>query len=234
MNQWLIITGGSRGIGKSTVAFFQKNDWHVLNISRQPCELPKVINFSIDLGKPRWQDHQAQPLKKTIEHADQICLVHNAAFYGKDSIDNFAVEDCRKMLEIAIIAPAILNQIFLPHMKPGSSIIYLGSTLSDKAVKGSASYVISKHAVKGMMKSTCQDLEGSGIHTACICPGFTDTEMLRTHVSKAPAVLEALKNMNAAKRLVSPVEIAETIFFGATHPVLNGAVLHANLGQIEH
>ena len=234
MNKWLIITGGSRGIGKSTAAFFQKQGWHVLNISRQSCDIPEVINYSIDLGKHGWQDTHTQALKKTIAHADQICLVHNAAYYGKDSIDNFAVEDCRKMLEISVIAPAILNTIFLPLMKQGSSIIYLGSTLSEKAVKGSASYIISKHAVKGMMKSTCQDLEGTGIHTTCVCPGFTDTEMMRSHVSKAPAVLEAIKNMNAAKRLVQPSEIAETIFFSATHPVLNGAVVHANLGQIEH
>ena len=43
----------------------------------------------------------------------------------------------------------------------------------------SFSYVVSKHALVGMMRATCQDLAGREIHTACICPGFTDTEMFR-------------------------------------------------------
>jgi short-subunit dehydrogenase len=35
-----------------------------------------------------------------------------------------------------------------------------------------------------MMRATCQDLMGSGVHTALVCPGFTDTEMLRAHVGQ--------------------------------------------------
>jgi len=35
-------------------------------------------------------------------------------------------------------------------------------------------------------------------------------------------------------RLIEPKEIAETVYFAATHAVINGAVIHANLGQIEH
>jgi 3-oxoacyl-[acyl-carrier protein] reductase len=67
-------------------------------------------------------------------------------------------------------------------MGPGSSVLYVGSTLSEKAVPGSFSYVVSKHAQLGMMRATCQDLMGTGIHTAMVCPGFTDTEMLRNHL----------------------------------------------------
>ncbi len=130
-----------------------------------------------------------------------------------------------------MVAPNTLNYFAIPYMKRGSSIIYVGSTLAEKAVPGTYTYVVSKHALIGMMRSTCQDLAGQEIHTACVCPGFTDTEMLREHV---PAeAMDGIRAMSAYGRLSDPDEIAETIFWAATNPVINGAVLHANLGQRE-
>jgi NAD(P)-dependent dehydrogenase (short-subunit alcohol dehydrogenase family) len=94
--------------------------------------------------------------------------------------------------------------------------------------------VVSKHAQLGMMRATCQDLMGSGIHTALICPGFTDTEMLRTHLGDDPEVEQAIAGMNSFNRLIEPDEIAELIRWAHHNPVINGAVLHANLGQKEN
>ena len=126
-----------------------------------------------------------------------------------------------------------LNQHLLPLMRTASSVLYIGSTLSEKAVANSFSYVTSKHAQLGMMRATCQDLMGSGIHTAMICPGFTDTEMLRTHLGNDPAVEAAVAGMNSFSRLIEPAEIAELVRWAHHNPVINGAVLHANLGQKE-
>ena len=118
-------------------------------------------------------------------------------------------------------------------MGPGSSIIYIGSTLGEKGVPGAHSYVVSKHAIVGMMRATCQDLIGSGIHTACICPGFTDTEMLRTHVGEDEAILTSIAENCTFNRLIAPHEISSVVGFAASNPVINGAVIHANLGQVE-
>ena len=100
-------------------------------------------------------------------------------------------------------------------------------------MSNSFSYVVSKHAQLGMMRATCQDLMGSGIHTALVCPGFTDTEMLRTHIGVDPEVENAIASLNSFDRLIEPEEIAELIRWGHHNPVINGAVLHANLGQKE-
>ena len=118
-------------------------------------------------------------------------------------------------------------------MSAGSAILYVGSTLSEKAVANSFTYVTSKHAMLGMMRATCQDLAGLKIHTACICPGFTDTEMLRAHVGQDPDILESIAGGSALGRLIEPTEIADLLFFSAENPIINGAVLHGNLGQIE-
>ncbi len=132
-----------------------------------------------------------------------------------------------------MVACVQLDQLLLPLMGAGSSIVYVGSTLGEKAVAGSCAYVVSKHAQIGLMRATCQDLAGRGIHTACVCPGFTDTEMLRAHVGHASEVLEALAGGVTFGRLIEPEEIARTIRFCAQNAVINGAVIHANLGQVE-
>ena len=120
-----------------------------------------------------------------------------------------------------------------PRMAAGSSIIYIGSTLSEKAVPGRATYVASKHAIVGLMRSTTQDLFGAGIHTACVCPGFTDTEMLRPVLDADPALRDAVLKMVSFGRLLDPKEIADVVAFAAATPAINGAVIHANLGQRE-
>jgi 3-oxoacyl-[acyl-carrier protein] reductase len=56
--------------------------------------------------------------------------------------------------------------------------------------------------------------------------------MLREHIPDA-AVRVGIESAVGAGRLIQPEEVAETVYFCATQPVLNGAVLHANLGQIE-
>src|SRR6185503_9724614 len=108
---------------------------------------------------------------------------------------------------------AQLTHLLLPAMKTSSSIIYIGSTLGEIGVPNCCAYVTSKHAVIGLMRSTCQDLAGTGIHSACVCPGFTDTEMLRAHVGHSKEILQAIANGITQKRLIQPDEIARTVYF---------------------
>ena len=118
--------------------------------------------------------------------------MHNAARLTGESVSSIDIAEYRRTIDINIIAPQILNLALLPLMQAGSSIIYIGSTLSEKAVPNSFSYVVTKHAGIGMMRATCQDLAGTGIHTVCLCPGFTNTEMLRDHVGNSDEILQSI------------------------------------------
>jgi 3-oxoacyl-[acyl-carrier protein] reductase len=231
MSKYLVITGGSRGIGKAVITRFLAEGWHAINLSRTACDIDGVTNLEVDLGNPEWPQQQHSTLRDLTRNAAQICLVHNASTYNKDDMKSLSAKDMRLSLEVNILSPLALNQLLLPQMSAGSSIIYVGSTLSEMAVAGRASYVMSKHALVGMMRATCQDLQGKGISTCCICPGFVNTNMLTSQADKA-MLDQFIKSKVTAGRLIETAEIAELIYFSANNPVMNGSVLHANLGQI--
>ena len=233
MQRALVITGASKGIGRAAAILFQQHGHRVINISRTPLKLDGIINITADMTRSGWLDSCRESLLNALGECKQIDLIHCAATLRKDSVTDVSHASLQAVMQISVLAPVALNQLLLPEMAPGSSIIYVGSTLSEKAVANSFSYVTSKHAIIGAMRATCQDLAGNGVHTVCVCPGFTDTEMLRTHVGESEEILATIADGVAYKRLIRPEEIADTLHFCASNPVLNGSVIHANLGQIE-
>lgn len=243
-----IITGASAGIGAATARHLVDDGWHVVNLSRRDCPVQGVRQITCDFADPEalraacreveaiarsGGPHDEGPTASHARDGDPLLLVHNATLLQNDSVGEVDTDTFMRVLQINLAAPNALNNAVLPHMRSGSAIIYVGSTLSEKAVPDSYTYVTSKHAVVGMMRATCQDLAGRGIHTACVCPGFTDTEMLRSHIGTDQHAEALVTGMSAFGRLITPEEIAETIVWAAGHPVINGAVLHANLGQVE-
>lgn len=227
----LLITGASAGIGLHTAQRFVAEGYTVINLSRRRCPVEQVNHINCDLAAPGFLERISPQLNGLLQQSEQIVLIHNAARMNNDSAVETPSNSFRDTLEINLVAPNTLNYYTIPFMKPGSAVLYVGSTLSEKAVPGSYSYVVSKHAMIGMMRATCQDLAGRGIHTACVCPGFTDTEMLRAHV---PAeAMDSVRQMSAFERLIDPDEIAECLFWTSANPVINGSIIHANLGQIE-
>ena len=226
-----IVTGASAGIGLATAERLLDGGYRVVNLSRRPCPLSAVVHVRCDLSDPAFVDSLTPQITPHLEAASEAALIHNASRLANDTAEGTPSADLRSVLEVNVVAINSLNRLAIPHMGAGSSILFVASTLAEKAVPGSYSYVVTKHAQVGMMRALCQDLAGTGIHTACICPGFTDTEMLRDHV---PAeAMDAVRAMSAFNRLIDPAEIAGTLYWATRTPVINGSVIHANLGQIE-
>ena len=229
----LVISGASKGIGLATAAHFSDNGYRVINISRSACPLECVVNFAIDLSDPDWPSTWRDRLLDELGHPDQMVLIHNAAIMTKDSVTDIDAAVLTNVLQLNVVAAAQLNSLLIPMMKTDSSILYVSSTLGTKAVANTHAYVVSKHAVIGQMRATCQDLAGTSIHTACVCPGFTETELLKDHLGQNPELFDQITSTIALNRLVRPSEIADTLWFCAQNPVINGSLIHANLGQIE-
>jgi NAD(P)-dependent dehydrogenase (short-subunit alcohol dehydrogenase family) len=199
----------------------------VHNIARRPCDVPDVVNHLFDLSLPhnaqaaaaRLTAALAPPSRNPITPAEQrvITIIHNASTHHQDTIHTLDHVQMTEALNLSVVSPCILTRSLIGQMKSGSSIIFIGSTLSEKAVKDRVSYVTAKHATVGIMRSYTQELFGTGIHTACICPGFTDTPMLRAAMSQPPATQASselsqdarnfIHNFVSVRRLLSPEEV---------------------------
>lgn len=232
MTNILIISGASRGIGAAIADCFLAHQWQVMNLSRSKSKNQRVQSIPVDFANLATLAKKITLLDTQLANANRICLIHNASRLIHDTIQEIPLISFQETLTVNLMAPNLLNQRIIPHMKTGSSILYIGSTVSEMAVPNIASYIISKHAMVGMMRATCQDLHAKGIHTTCICPGFTDTEMLREYIANDQERRAALEKRNAGQRLIHPKEIAELAWFCANNSVINGSVTHANLGQI--
>lgn len=231
---YLVITGASRGIGLATARLYAEQGFEIVNLSRSPIPLDGAAQLSVDLAEIGWVDTVRAQLTDMLAAASRIVVVHNSGVLYKDSVADVSAVAMHTALQVNLVAASQLNQLVLPLMKPGSAILYVSSTLGEKAVANTCSYVVSKHALVGLMRATVQDMAGQGIHSACICPGFTDTEMLRDHLGGNQQIIESIKGEITQGRLLAPEEIAQTLWFCGTNPAINGAVMHANLGQVEH
>jgi 3-oxoacyl-[acyl-carrier protein] reductase len=128
------------------------------------------------------------------------------------------------------VSSVALNKVFVPVMFPGSSIIYISSLLGKIGVPNHATYIVTKHAMVGLMKATCQDLADKDIRSYCICPGLVNTERLKTTMTKEE-IAYILNNKVIGKRMIETAEIAEIILFCAISPALNGTVIEVTLGR---
>lgn len=230
----LVISGASKGIGRATAALFLEKGYKVVNLSRSQPDIRGITHINADLSDVNWVPQNGKSVLKETSDAEIIVLIHNAAMMVKDNNETVKPEIMQQVFQLNVIAATQLNQLLLPQMKHGSSILYVASTLAEKAVAGTCSYVTSKHAQLGLMRSTCQDLFGRGVHTAAVCPGLTDTEMLRSHCNDDETILASMAGLSSYNRLVKPEEIAHALFFCAQNPAINGETMHVNLGQREN
>ncbi|MFZ6179242.1 SDR family NAD(P)-dependent oxidoreductase [Nannocystis pusilla] len=229
----VVLTGGSAGIGQAIAARSRADGRRVINLSRRPCPVEGVENLAVDLGEAAAVAEAIARVRDLVGARGRVHLIHNAAFPIADAVTEFDARACEQAMRINVVTPAELTAGLLPTMAPGSSVIFIGSTLSEKGVPGRLTYCASKHALVGLLRATVQDLFGAGIHAVCVCPGFVDTPLLDPLRALGPEVMQRVLGMISYGRLLSPEEVADIVAFCVERPSLNGAVIHANLGQRE-
>lgn len=229
----VVVTGASAGIGRAIAARSRADGRRVINLARRPCPIDGVVNLAVDLADADAVARSIVQVRELLAASPgRVHLVHNAAVAIEDTATKFDPRASERTMRLNVVTPAELTAGLLPHMPAGSSVIFIGSTLSEKGVPGRLSYCASKHAIVGLMRATVQDLFGSGIHAVCVCPGFVDTDVLAP-LHARPEVMQAVLGMVSFGRLLRPEEIADIVAFALESPSLNGSIIHANLGQRE-
>ncbi len=183
-----VITGASAGIGREFVYAVDKEGrydeiWVIARRKERLEELQgvcanRIRPITLDLSEPESIGEYKAMLE--AEKPD-ICLLINAA--GCGVFGPFVENDLEKLLASARLNALALTgmcRVSLPYMRPGSSIINMGSNSAWQPVPYQAVYGASKSYVLSFSRAIGRELKSSGVHVMCVCPGWIKTEFQKT------------------------------------------------------
>lgn len=215
-----VVTGGSRGIGAGIAAALAAEGARVVISGRTEETLAKTAAAIGALGvvaDASDSDSAREPVRRAIaEHGKIDILVNNVGGNGGGNPDLFKGDD------FSFEASVVLNltsAFWTSREAIGSMrehgygrIINIGSGASKHAA-ATAGYTAAKHGLIGLTKQLAQDLARHGITVNCVCPGWTNTDLVsfeaigeRSGASEAEARGRA-EAESAQNRILEPGEL---------------------------
>jgi short-subunit dehydrogenase len=181
-----VITGGTKGIGRSLCQLFVAAGYNVATCSRNQDDLhllkeelshhnAEILVQKADLSKKNEIAAFASFIHESWSHVD--ILVNNAGIFIPGSILDEADGNLENMMAINLYSVYYLSRHLVPRMaERGSGHIFnICSVASIEAYPNGGSYSISKHALLGFSKCLREELKGKGVKVTSVIPGATWT-----------------------------------------------------------
>lgn len=202
----IIVTGGSKGIGKATALRAAKEGAHVVVVSRSKRygeeTLSEIINnggsaiyLSLDLSL---EDSCKRMVDETIESFGRLDIaINNAGVLGKSCpVHQLTKEDMdytmkNNFYSVYFSCKYELNQFIIQNN--GGVIVNVGSVAGLVGVPGNPAYCASKHAVNGLTKTLALDYGRYGIRINSVNPANTDTPMTQQAYAEVMAKMADAK-----------------------------------------
>ncbi len=225
-----VITGAGAGIGKATALRFAQEGANLVVADRDETAGEEVVRQIKQSGKEAAfvytdvsiSEDCRRLMEKTYETFKRIdILVNNAGIYVQGDITSTTEEDWKRILSVNVDGIFYCSRHAVPYMikAGGGSIVHVGSEAGIVGIKNQLAYNVSKAAAIMMAKSMAIDLAPHNIRVNAVCPGTTETPLVKAAIEQSSDPTQArgvLESCRPANRLGRPEEIASAILFIAS------------------
>jgi hypothetical protein len=217
MKEYALITGASKGIGKSIAQLMAQSGYNLLLVARSASELKQlsesisssdnveVLYLSIDLST-NGAAQQVRDWCKSLS-VPLAVLINNAGYGLWGRFEELDLTAQLNMLKLNMDTVVELTYYLLPLLKeqPQSYILNVSSTAAYQAVPTLSLYSASKSFILSFSRALRYELKSTSVSVSCICPGPTDTEF--TKRAGMDALADLAEKFNMSPRLVAEAGI---------------------------
>ena len=243
-NYNVLVTGGSRGIGKACVELFLKAGANVaftFNSAKEEADkivseykkLSKVKNYRVNLADLSEIENQVGSIFNDFGNID--VLVNNAGIWKEAAIDKMTIKDWNEMMSVNLTSTYFITKLLVPKMKEKhfGRIINISSTAGQRGEAFHSHYAASKGGMISLTKSLAAELGEYNITVNCIAPGWVITDMTTGSLAETKIYNEVLGDI-PLKKIAQPEEIAGPVLFLASNLAshITGEILNVNGGSV--
>ncbi len=219
-----LVTGGGRGIGEAIARKLASEGAKVVVCGRKEAPLQKVAEdiggtaMVVDLGDRAATDSFLTKLQD--EHAIDL-LINNAGIAESAPLHRLDDAMWDRMMEVNAMAGfRIIRALVPPMIKSGfGRVVNLASNAGVSGYAYTAAYCASKHAMVGYTRGLAIDLAKTGVTINAVCPGWVDTDMVTTAVTRIAGktgrtdeeARSSLAKMSPQGRIIDPKEVAHLV-----------------------
>jgi meso-butanediol dehydrogenase/(S,S)-butanediol dehydrogenase/diacetyl reductase len=222
-----IVTGAASGIGRASSMAFAREGAKVVVVDRNESGGEDAVATITAEGNEAWfaradvarETDIARVVEDTVARWGQIdILFNNAGVVLVKGIDEMLEEEWDRVMSINVKAAFLAIKHVVPHMRRsgGGVILNTGSIASLAGQVGTPAYSASKGAIALLTKSLALDLGRDRIRANCICPGITDTPMLREHLghgSEGERRIRTRLSRVPLGKILSPEDVARAAVY---------------------
>lgn len=239
----VLITGGTRGIGKSVAERFAKEGYNlVLNYVSENTDIESIKNnfkeygnevliLKADVSK---FDECENLVKETIAKFGKIDVLVNNAGITKDGLIAMMKEEAfDRVIDINLKGTFNMTRNVVPYMmkKRCGNIVNISSVVGVAGNAGQSNYAASKAGIIGFTKSLAKELSARNIRVNAVAPGFIDTDMTSVLTDK---VKENIYAQIPLKRMGDAKEVANVVYFLSNDEssYITGQVINVDGGMV--